>query len=84
MKATDEKGREYELRQVECNAELRTHLISNGWTGDVFIGTSQPKGRQRKTFVSMFYQNAKTDEFCVVRVLSVSKLNSIDSRSFIK
>jgi hypothetical protein len=72
MKATDERGREYELRQVECNADLRAHRISTGWTGDVFMGTSHPQGRQRKTFVAMFYRSSKTGEFYVVRKFSTT------------
>lgn len=63
---TTHKGRTFQLTQGAEMANLRAHLVSKGFDGNVYFGVAAPIGKQRKEFNGMFYRSAKTGEFCKV------------------
>lgn len=54
--ATIHEGRLYTLRGCDPLPHLCADLPRRGYDGTCWMGTSEPVGKQRKTFYAMFYR----------------------------
>ena len=61
------KNRVFQMtEQEEQTPALFAQLLINGFDGKVYIGVSQPTGKQRVAKQHMFYRRAKNGEFVFV------------------
>ena len=50
-------GRTFEITSSEkAGAHLAERLISKGFEPNLYLGTSNPTGRQRRSYTGMFYR----------------------------
>ena len=63
---TELNGRTYEIQMSDSNVanpHLKAHLIAQGYDGAMYMGTSHPVGKQRKTKIAMFLKGLKSNEW---------------------
>lgn len=68
--ATEYDGREFALMATDMAAFPATQrdLLDRGFDGTVYIGHSEPAGRQRKVMSGVFYRSAKSGCFVPVKI----------------
>ena len=67
---TEHDGRAFSLQATDMAAYPATQrdLLGRGFDGIVYIGHSEPTGRQRKTMSGVFYRSSKSGCFVPVTV----------------
>lgn len=67
---TEHDGREFALQATDMGAYPATErdLLDRGFDGIVYIGHSEPVGRQRKVMSGVFYRSAKSGCFVPIKV----------------